>query len=232
MRPIERGARPLDAAGEEVRYVKYGHAKRHLQPRLGKYCSFCERPVQVNLAVEHIEAKHLNAARETDWTNFLLACTNCNSIKGTKIGSEQDAARYLLPDRDRSLDAFDYPAGYVSVVRSLRAYATRAQNTVALVGLDRMPHQLDRAQRLGATDSRCEDRRNAWQQARDAREDLREQDTPVVRRRILAQAQAVGFWSVWMIVFRDDPQMQRELCEGFPGTAIDRVYPLPAHASP
>jgi hypothetical protein len=236
MRPVERGPWPMDSDGNDISFAEYGHAKKRLVERLEKYCSFCERPTLGGLAVEHIQSKHHNTKLSRDWTNFLLACVNCNSTKLTKIRTEDDEARYLLPHRDRTFDAFDYTAGAVRLVKvSDPKLRERAQATDALVGLTRTPHAgLTTAQLLGATDTRYEDRRRAYQLATNARKDLIEQDTPVVRRLTLDLAKAVGFWSVWMTVFRNDEQMQAALCDAknFPGTARDRVDPLPPHARP
>jgi hypothetical protein len=234
MRPVERGPWPMDAEGRDKPFAEYGHAKRFLTRRIGEYCSFCERPVTAGLAVEHVRCKHRNPSLEREWSNFLLACPSCNSTKSTKIETAEDEARHLLPHRDRTLDAFDYTAGRVRLAKlDDPDLEQRARNTDKLVGLTRTPHAgLTRAQLLKHSDTRYLERRRAWQKAAAAREDLLEVDEPQMRRRILAEARAVGFWSVWMTVFRDDEQMQAALCEQatFPGTANERIYPLPAHA--
>lgn len=226
----------MDSDGNEIAFAEYGHAKKRLFDRLEKYCSFCERPASGGLAVEHIQSKHHNASLSRDWNNFLLACVNCNSTKLTKIKTEEDESHYLLPHRDRTFDAFDYTAGAVRVAKvSDPKLRERAQHTDELVGLTRTPHVgLTKAQVRGATDTRYEDRRRAYQVATNARNELIELDTPGIRRLTLDLAKAVGFWSVWMTVFRDDEQMQTALCDGknFPGTAGDRVHPLPPHARP
>ena len=81
MRPINRGDAPQA-------FNDYKAAKPFLTDRLGTYCSFCERRIPTNLAVEHILPKDEDlpfADLRNEWTNFLLSCVNCNSSKGTDI---------------------------------------------------------------------------------------------------------------------------------------------------
>lgn len=77
MRPVERGPAPRT-------YTKYGDAIGDLEERLGIYCSYCERRLPISLAIEHVVPKDLHPELEVEWTNFLLACSNCNSVKGNK----------------------------------------------------------------------------------------------------------------------------------------------------
>ena len=79
MRPVTRGAGPRA-------YTAYGQAIGDLEERLGIYCSYCERRVATNLAVEHIQPKGLDAYEmlAVRWDNFLLGCVNCNSTKKDK----------------------------------------------------------------------------------------------------------------------------------------------------
>lgn len=73
MRPIERGPSP-----RATDFDDYRDAFPELASRLGSYCSFCERRIPTNLAVEHIQPKALPAyaALVGRWDNFLLACVN------------------------------------------------------------------------------------------------------------------------------------------------------------
>ncbi len=115
MRPVRRGDSPI--AGD---YADYKTAKTDLIARIasGKhngqhiaaYCSYCERKIDTNLAVEHIEPKkgaHGKPELKGRWSNFLLACVNCNSTKGDKrVVLDQ----LYLPDRDNTALAFQYQA--------------------------------------------------------------------------------------------------------------------------
>jgi uncharacterized protein (TIGR02646 family) len=102
MRPIRRGNAP-----QPHDYADYKSAQPDLVARLGPYCSFCERPVVTQLAVEHIQPKGLPAYAHLigRWSNFLLACVNCNSTKKDK---DVDPENILLPDRDNTFAAFRF----------------------------------------------------------------------------------------------------------------------------
>jgi uncharacterized protein (TIGR02646 family) len=211
-------------------FDEYGHAKPHLIGRMGDYCSFCELPLAAALAVEHIRCKDKNPTLEREWDNFLLACPSCNSSKGVAVDTVADVERHLWPHQERSADAFIYSdGGIVRVAEDLPPVTrTRAAATESLVGLGRRPGAgLTRDQILRGSDRRYEKRRAAWDQAVNARNDLRRRDDPETRKWILVSACALGFWSVWMTVFADDAAMQAALCDLFPGTARDRIYPLP-----
>lgn len=234
MRPVHRGPRPSDEAGRPVIFDHHSHARPQLIQRLGDYCSFCELPV-ASIAVEHIRCKVRNPVLEREWENFLLACLSCNSSKGTAIDTSADVERHLWPHRHRSGDAFIYSEG--GVVRLVATadpeFNARAAATEVLVGLTRRPgHGLTPEQILRGSDRRYQKRSEAWDEAMEAREDLRQADTPKMRRLVLRLARVCGFWSVWMTVFADDASMQSALCAVFSGTAQDRVYPLPPHMEP
>ena len=227
MRPVERGPCPRDATGEDVVLDPYNHARPHLIGRTGDYCWFCEMP-HPTVAVEHIRYKDNNPDLRCEWSNFLLACPSCNSTKGTKVDTQADVDRHLWPHLHRTFDAFVYSReGIVRLAEVADpVFAARARATEELVGLTRRPgNGLTKEQILRGSDRRYEKRRVAWEEAVEARKDLWEQDTPVVRKQILKSARAVGFWSVWMTVFHDDEAMRTELCnEAFRGTASDRVF--------
>jgi len=232
VRPVARGARPVDEEGVGRDFAEYAHARPHLIERMGDYCSFCEMQLSAALAVEHIRHKNGNPQLERQWENFLLACPSCNSTKGTKVSSAHDVTCRLWPHTDRTFDVYHYESGgRVSLVPvSDASLAQRAEATEAMLGLTRQPGDgLTAEQIKRGSDNRWKKRREAWDEAVSARTDLLEADTPVVRRKILAVARAQGFWSVWMTVFRDDPEMQRDLCMAFRGTDVGRVYPLPPH---
>lgn len=232
MRPVERGPCPKDETGTARVFREYAHARPHLTNRMGDYCSFCEMELPASQAVEHIQHKDGNPGLECEWDNFLLACPSCNSTKGTKVGTVEHVLQRLWPHTHRTFDAFVYGAGGVVRLAAMGdpLLAARAEQTEAMVGLSRRPGAgLTEEQVRRGSDNRWKKRREAWDKAVMARTDLLENDTPALRRCILATAHATGFWSVWMTVFRDDAPMQAALCETFRGTASDRVFPLPAH---
>jgi len=56
MRPIRRGASPRPGD-----FSNYRESLPDLVSRLGRYCSYCELLIPVQLAVEHIQPKGLPA---------------------------------------------------------------------------------------------------------------------------------------------------------------------------
>jgi uncharacterized protein (TIGR02646 family) len=194
MRPIDRGSAPR-------RLTSYQQARGPLIGRMGQYCSYCEMPLGASLAVEHVQPKDLNPGLELVWDNFLLACTNCNSIKGVKAGVLTD---YFWPDSDNTARAFTYSqGGVVSVGTGLDAAQQGiAQNTVRLTGLDRRP-PLDGE----ASDRRWDNRRTAWDLANRALANLQKADSLHMRDQIVDTAISKGFFSVWMTVFQSIHQV-------------------------
>jgi uncharacterized protein (TIGR02646 family) len=215
MRPIRRGASPRQAD-----FTNYRDALPDLVSRLGMYCSYCERYVPAQLAVEHIQPKGLPAYQPLQgrWENFLLACVNCNSTKKDKPISLFDV---LLPDRDNTLATYLYSAGgEVQVSSMLNTSAQQlAQSTLALVGLDQRGQNISDANgRLIALD-RVKQRMEAWLMAEDARAKLADQPGNVAMAELVIRlAQRTGFFSIWMEVFRADPAIRRQLIDAFPGT--------------
>ncbi|BDI04272.1 HNH endonuclease [Sphaerotilus microaerophilus] len=216
MRPVRRGPSP-----QTEDYSPYTAALAPLVARMGLYCSYCERPIPTNLAVEHIQPKALApyAGLIGRWTNYLLGCVNCNSTKG-----DRDAvlAELLLPDRDNTAAAFLYTAdGRVQVAPKLTAARTRkAQALLALVGLDKAATASSSSNEAQVALDRVSQRMQAWLEASEARAELRAQpQLEPLRRMIVKLAQARGFFSVWMTVFADDADMRARLVKAFPGTA-------------
>jgi uncharacterized protein (TIGR02646 family) len=221
MRPVDRGNTPLDLAGQPKIYRRYQQARDDLIDRLGEYCCYCGMELDSSLAVEHVKPKKLHPDLELSWENFLLGCTNCNSIKGAK---EVDLDDFYWPDRDNTMLAFEFLEG--GVVRPhpdlTPQQRARAEATIKLTGLDRVPGNDPEAK-----DRRWRNRREAWDMAVESLNDLRQiedqqaSESPPVRRITARLAYANGFWSVWMTVFRDDADMRQRLIEIFPGTCSD-----------
>lgn len=161
MRPVVRGDCPQDQTGRVLRFATYSHARRELIARLGEYCSYCEMHLDASLAIEHVRPKQPPGSetalseRALDWHNFLLACTNCNSIKGNQ---DLDLDACLWPDRDNTLLALAYTEGGL-VSSKPGSQQMLADRLIALVGLDRMPDTAE------ASDRRWLNRREAWDMA-------------------------------------------------------------------
>ena len=203
MRSVDRGPWPAGDDGDRVSFPKYGHAKLPLIERIGEYCSYCERPG--DLHVEHVVPRSVAEELETEWSNLLLGCANCNSRKLNRNNSRDG---YLWPDTDDTFAAFVYrSAGRVSVNDALDGDEQRkAQALFELVGLGGIGTRTDR---------RRHKRRQAWDQAIEARNLINDDNSRVLAVKL---ASGTGFFSVWMAVFQDDEDMCRRLVNAFPGT--------------
>jgi uncharacterized protein (TIGR02646 family) len=210
MRPIDRGLAPRS-------YQQYKDAIKDLTAQLGKYCSYCERPISAGPAFEHVLPKSLHPQLATTWTNFLLSCTNCNSVKGAQDIRISD---YLWPDRDNTFLAFIYSkGGFVTLANGLNtAQQSKAQALLDLVGLQR--HSKPSFPKPAPNDERWQDREIAWEIAERCREDFEKLgQADEARKLVIKVATSRGFFSVWMIVFDNYPDVKKELIESFPGTA-------------
>jgi uncharacterized protein (TIGR02646 family) len=218
MRPINRGDKPTDSNGNPVDFKEYGDARDDLIKRIGDYCSYCEVPL-IAPVVEHIQPKSKEATLEKTWSNFLLACTYCNSAKGNKIVDASNLNNYFWADTDNTFRAFIYEKDRAPQV-GISLNATNQQishNTLELIGLDREPlHPL-----LTKKDRRWEKRIEAWGKAERAKFNLSQQATDSMRDQIIDTATSTGFWSVWMTAFQDYTDMRLRLIEAFQGTCTE-----------
>lgn len=214
MRPVHRGAGPA------VAFAAYREAAGPLITALGDYCSYCERQISTHLAVEHIQPKSLVAAMLTVWDNFLLACVNCNSCKGTTPIVLQD---YFWPDSDNTMRALKYKVGgLVEPADGLSPqFLDRASRTIRLVGLDLYPGNPDHQRRPTNADLRWEHRRQLWDYAQKARTRLQANDSVELREQIVDSAVLRGSFSIWFTTFLFDQDMRQRLVAGFVGTSPD-----------
>lgn len=212
MRCIDRGDWPLDELGEQRQFNRYQEAVPYLKQRLGRYCSFCERWIATSLAVEHKQPKSKASHLALTWSNFLLACSNCNSAKGTKAFGDADV---LWPDIDDTFGAFEYlPSGRIRPVKIESAdQQRRAGNLLGMVGMDRGPGE-------GISDHRWFDRLEVWRLAQQSLEDIADVATAQMAARIAETAALRGGFSIWMRVFSQVPLVRDALTSRFPGTVL------------
>ncbi len=222
MRPIQRGASP-----QANDFDDYTKSKPELISRLGGYCSYCERPIKTNLAVEHIQPKAGNDGRPAligQWSNFLLACVNCNSTKKDK---RVDLDLLLLPDRDNTFYAYCYtPDGKVQVSASLNIPASKyALDSLKLVGLDKkMLRSIDSNGEQVEID-RVSQRMQAWAKAELAEVMIQQQPrNDLLKEMAVNWALSEGFFSIWMTVFDTVPDMKVRLIKAFKGTEASGCF--------
>lgn len=219
MRPINKGVVPADKDGNSVEFKKYQESRGFLIDRIGSYCSYCERPLAGNTAVEHVQPKSKHPNLELKWSNFLLACINCNSIKGHR---DIDLNQYFWPDKDNTLLAVQYNEGAMISPNSNLTQDKQniAKNTIALTGLDRVPSP-DPHINPEMTDTRWRERYDALNTAEEAKESLSNTDNEWMRKIIVRLAVATGFFSIWLKVFSYDKNMILRFLDAFPGTTKD-----------
>jgi len=215
MRPVTRGDTPKDADDNEIQFSDYKNARDPLIERIGDYCSYCEIALPSKIDVEHVLPKDENPGLERTWSNFLLSCGNCNSIKGS---DDLDLADYYWPERDNTSRAFVYEQDKAPrVANAPEVDAEKAKRTLKLTGIDRLPGH----PRYSRRDRRWKKRFQAWTKAIKVAALLNTLDTEEMRTLAVEIAVARGFWSVWMAVFSDDQDMRRRLINAFRGAAMD-----------
>ncbi len=211
MRPVIRGEKP-----ENKDFKNYGGAKPYLIENIGKYCSYCEIKLNHSSAeVEHIKTKKDYPSLKLKWKNFLLACKNCNTIKGK---TDINLSDYFWCDLDNTFRAFTYSNGFIKINDNLTEREQEiAKNTIELTGLDRVPGHPKHSRK----DTRWKERQDKWGIAEKSYNNLQQNDTESLREMIVVLAVESGFWSIWMTVFRDDKDMLERFIKAFPGTCQD-----------
>jgi hypothetical protein len=210
MRPVFKGPAP------RPEYNPYGDALDDLTERLGLYCSYCEQPITHAPEIEHVQPKSIVPGLEYSWENFLLGCKSCNGVKGK---TPVNLARVGFPDTDNTFRALEFHAdGWISVATALGEYERDLMNAVVdLVKLHRHPDAVREEDRTTKRDKRAKFRRDAWELATlMLNRYLQEPNTADLITDHLAPAK--GFFSVWMTVFADHPEMLNRLISAFPGT--------------
>lgn len=216
MRPIQRGLSP-----QTHDFSDYSAAKPELVSRLGPYCSYCERRVVTQLAVEHIQPKKGPNAYPLligRWENFLLACVNCNSTKGDK---NVNTAQTILPDRDNTFFALHYLSdGTIapSAAAKFAGLVTMVTDTLKLTGLDKPNAGTLNRNGIQVALDRTSQRMEVWLEAEVAKTEIERNPTNQALRNATANlAATTGFFSIWMTIFNSDQDMRNRLIDAFPG---------------
>ena len=148
-----------------------------------------------------------------NWYNFLLACPNCNSIKGD---GWLNVNEYYWPDVHNTHLLYEfYPLGIVMVKPDLQTNIdrARAQKTFELTGIGRY--------NTSDGDRRWIKRSEAWGKATVALTFYEKYGKPHEFILIITNnATSSGFWSVWMKVFENHIEVQNALI-----VAFNHTYP-------
>lgn len=214
MRPVDKDPSPQDE------YLHYPDALDDLTERIGYFCSYCEQPIKHAPEVEHMQPKSLAPELERSWENLLLSCKNCNSTKGNEPVNLDQVA---MPDRDNTFRGLVFlDGGRIGISRDLTdAQRELMERVVRLVRLHRHPDAVNRKDRPTPRDKRADWRSDAWDKAHYYLKLIEERPDmdPPIRSDIAEKiAPDTGFFSVWMTVFHDHPDMLKRFIQAFPGT--------------
>ena len=220
MRPVVKGPSPKDE------YLHYRDALDDLTDRIGYFCSYCEQPIKHAPEVEHVQPKSLKPELERSWENLLLSCKSCNSTKGNEPVNLDQVA---MPDRDNTFRGLVFlEGGRIGISPDLTdAQAELMAQVVRLVRLDRHPDAENREDRPTRRDKRPDLRSDTWDVALGSLRRIEQPETDQSIRNQIAEiavvdlAPAMGFFSVWMTVFHDHPDMLKRFIHAFPGTDPD-----------
>lgn len=204
MRPVNKGRKPRD-------YNEYKYAKEDLIERLGHYCSYCEMNIQNQADVEHVSPKSKKPELELIWDNFLLGCKACNTLKKCH---NDDRKGYPFPDKWNTAYLYTYKNGKVKIKENLSPLDNeKAEKLFKLVKLDR---KKDTSNKI---DDRYRGRDNAYKKALESLKDYKECPTDPMKRQIARSPE--GFFSVWVEVFKEYPEVKKAILEKVPGTAME-----------
>jgi len=211
MRPVDKDLFTTN----QITYNPYGDAKDDLILALGNFCSYCERRGYSSaLDVEHIDDKDTYPNQKFNWNNFLLACKNCNSIKGTKAIEDS-----LMPHIDNTFTIFSYlESGLIIINTNVTAplnLDTKVQKLMNLVGLDRIPGHPNYSYK----DKRWQERKKVWELSNKYLGKYKNGKCDIDTIKDLALNS--GFWSIWMTIFNDKSEVKEELVNYFNGTKIE-----------
>ena len=217
MRPVVKGPAP------QAEYKPYGDALDDLLAQLGPFCSYCEQKITHAPEIEHVQPKSLVPELEYSWDNFLLGCKSCN---GVKSNTPVDLDQIAFADVDNTFIGLEFhPDGRVLVADGLGAVETELMKAaVKLVKLHRHPSARRAKDRPTKRDKRVELRLDVWTLAQYQLELYEEFLGEPVFSAVLAKqignylAPAKGFFSIWMTVFRNHPDMLHRFINAFPGT--------------
>lgn len=213
MRPVNKGTAPKV-------FSDYKEAEPFLEDVIGQYCSYCEMPISNAPEVEHIVSKSKGGSW-TDWSNLLLSCKYCNTRKATKV-TVTNKSDYLWPDENNTQIAFDYSGGRPKVneavlndIDSNGVVCTKAHNLYDLVDLG----NISTKKRI---DRRVEKRMEALNKAEESLANwLAMKNDPqkeIMKNQIVMTALCCGFFSIWHMVFDNEPEMLVALVDAFVGT--------------
>lgn len=219
--------RPITKGENHKQYNKYQDAKQDLIDCIGPYCSYCERHLIYNIAIEHIQPKSIHPDLELEWSNFLIACPNCNSHKKDKDINSDNIRNYVWPHIDDTYHLIEYDdvTSLPKPRKGLNRNDTeKVNNTIKLTGLDIPISKIESKTYEQMSDTRTEDRIKCIKEAKEylqiykqGSEDAKEQYLELFST-IIKES---GYWSIWMHYFEKEPKLKELLINLLPGTRTE-----------
>jgi len=227
VRPIIKSVR-INEAGNPLEIDPWSDAKQELILEIGTFCSFCEKyNSRSALHVEHIKGRNCRDANDRliydqlkyRWDNFLLACVNCNSVKGSK---DILSLNPFMPHENNLMHFLEVVAG--GIIRMKDGVAglelNRTQAFLDLIGLDRIPgHHM-----YSDKDDRWDSRLKVFDIASRQRQKYTAVNRITDIETIIDLAKTNGFFSVWYYVFQGVNDVIDALING---TIIQGVLVIP-----
>ncbi|MCA9012766.1 MAG: HNH endonuclease [Planctomycetaceae bacterium] len=214
MKPVKKGGSPRA-------YAAYKSAKADLIAALGAQCSYCEAAKDPqDLHVEHIYPKDPHPERALLWENFLLSCSSCNSYKSQHLGNRRRRGletRYVWPHLDNTFRVFKYSSdGRVELRARLREHITKAANfTIDMFGFMLSPQKAKSYSKKGIAFDGVSKRKEQWAQVTQFRVMYLGNPTMSNAVTISNAAAKMGYFSIWMEVFKDRAEVRKELIRAF-----------------
>jgi hypothetical protein len=192
MRPIDKGAWPLDRNGQRRIFQSWTLAIPILEEQTGVFCHICE--ARFPLTIDHLKFKDRFPRLSLNWWNFLLTCQYCNSRKGVVVIKNYRQA-FVWPHLNNTFLALDYHSdGSVCAASNISPIdIERASSLIELYQLS-SPTTKD-----GKRDRRFLRRLDAYRQAEERLHEYKNGKATV--RAILDAATNTGFFSIWLKVF-------------------------------
>ena len=156
---------------------------------------------------------------ERNWDNLLLGFLSCNSTKGKRPVNLDQVA---MPDTDNTFRGLVFrEGGRIEVSPHLtKEQANLMRAVIGLVRLDRHPDAKNGDDRPRGRDKRANLRSDVWDLANRYLGYIEQPASDPLLPEITAYdlAPSKGFFSVWMTVFCDHPDMLMRFIQAFPGT--------------
>ncbi len=211
--------RPIDKGIDRGPFNPYSKAQGPLIEQIGRYCSYCERWVASAIHIEHKQPKSLYPDLKFLWSNFLLACSNCNSAKSNTLLNLDD---YVWPDTDDTYRAFSYDSeGRVFPNELLNddEFAA-AKKTLLLVGLNKHPDtSAAYSQMPTSKDKRWLDRKQEWDRASRYYGMVQTGKVEIgFFLELIPDLVSKGQFSIWMRVFESYPEIKEIIINSFSNT--------------